>query len=180
VGDSRARSTAYSYNPSRDQVPAGATPLVTPTAGSIASDRIRRFATESISDAREPVSSISNIISSRTARCRRGKLGRLTASLYWSSGPQGTVPLIKGARAVAAVIEHASHKVSGFPGRACVCCECRFDFSRAVKRFCFDFEDSETQDAFREVGSSKNLQIRANWPSQSHCSAISKSTLMSS
>ena len=34
---------------------------------------------------------------------------------------------------------------------------CRFDFSRAVKRFCFDFEDSETQDAFREVGSSKKF-----------------------
>jgi len=79
----------------------------------------------SISDPTEPVSLKSNIISSRST-LSTWKTGRLTARLYWSSGPQGTVPLIKGARAVGAVIEHASHKVKGFPGRACIRCEGRF------------------------------------------------------
>ncbi|KAE9380051.1 hypothetical protein N431DRAFT_497970 [Stipitochalara longipes BDJ] len=100
--------------PSKNQDPAGATPLVTPTAGSIASDRIGKFAC-SFDPSRSTLST--------------WKTGRLTANLYWSSGPQGTVPLITGARAVAAVIEHASHKVSGFSGRACICREGGFKFS---------------------------------------------------
>lgn len=37
----------------RDQVPAGATPLVTPTAGAIASDRMGKYAGQSLSAIQE-------------------------------------------------------------------------------------------------------------------------------
>ena len=86
------------------------------------------------------------------------------ASRYWSFGPEETVTLIKGARAVAAVIEHASHnKVRGFPDRACVCCECRFgsprgqDFSLTSKRV----RHRKNSD---KLGQERIFQVKANLP----------------